>query len=122
MAKSTASMRKKLIPITLICGAVFYPLAMYFGLKTFSPRLVAILFGFMVIVGTVLKMRDPYTLRLLAPVMGVMLLCLISAFLNQSHVMLYLPVLISVNLLISFGYTLFRPPSMAAIFAQRPPP
>ncbi|MDH3602368.1 MAG: hypothetical protein OEU26_22365 [Candidatus Tectomicrobia bacterium] len=103
----------------LICGAVLYPLAMYAGLRTFSPRLVAILFGLMVIVGTVLKKRAPYTLRLLAPVIGVMLLCLISAFLNRSHFMLYLPVLISVNLLISFGYTLFQPPSMVAIFAQR---
>jgi uncharacterized membrane protein len=56
---------------------------------------------------------------LLTPVIGVMLLCLISALLNQSHFILYMPVLISVNLLISFGYTLIRPPSMAAIFAQR---
>lgn len=96
-----------------------YPLVMYFGLKTFSPRLVAILFGLMVMVGTVLKKRDQYTLRLLAPMVGVMLLCLISAFFNRSHFMLYLPVLISVNLLFSFGYTLFRPPSMVAIFAQR---
>jgi uncharacterized membrane protein len=119
MAKSTASMLKKLAPIALVCGAVLYPLVMYVGLKTFSPRLVAILFGLMAIVGTVLKKCDPYALRLLAPVSGVMLLCLISAFLNRSHFMLYLPALISVNLLLSFGYTLFRPPSMVAIFAQR---
>jgi uncharacterized membrane protein len=92
---------------------------MYFGLKTFSPRLVAILFGLTVLVGILLKNRDQYTRRLLAPVIGVMLLCLISAFLNRFYVMLYLPVLISVNLLISFGYTLYRPPSMVAVFAHR---
>jgi len=119
MANSTASLLKKLTHIMLACGAVVYPLAMYFGLKTFSPRLVAILCGSMVMAGAVLKTRHPYTLRLLIPVIGVMLLCLISVFFNQSHVMLYLPVLISTNLLLSFGYTLFRPPSMVAIFAQR---
>jgi uncharacterized membrane protein len=103
----------------IVCGAVLYPLAVYFGLSIFSPRLIAVMWGLMVIIGTSLKPRDQYTRRLLAPVMGVMLLFLISAFCNQSHVMLYLPALISVNLLISFVYTLFRPPSMAAIFAQR---
>ncbi len=119
MVKSTALILKKLTHIALIGGAVLYPLAMYVGLKTFSPRFVAVFCGSMVVVGTVLKQRNQHTLRLLAPVSGVMLLCLISAFFNQSHVMLYLPALISLNLLISFGYTLFRPPSMAAIFAQR---
>ena len=119
MAESFTSIPKKFTHITLVCGAVLYPLAMYLGLNTFSPRLVASLFGAMVIVGTVLKNRDQYTHRLLAPVIGVMLLCLISAFLNRSHFMLYLPVLISVNLMLSFGYTLFRPPSMVAIFAYR---
>lgn len=119
MAKRTASILKKLPHILLVCGAVLYPLAIYFGLKTLSPRLVAILWGSMVMAGTVLNKRDPYMSRLLVPVIGVMLLCLISAFFNRSHFMLYLPVLISVNLLISFGYTLFRPPSMVAIFAQR---
>jgi uncharacterized membrane protein len=112
-------MRKKLTRIMLICGAVSYPLVMYAGIKTFSPRFVVILFGLMVIAGAVLKKRDPYTQRFLAPVMGVILLCLISAFFNRSHFMLYLPVLISLNLLVSFGYTLFRPPSMVAIFAQQ---
>jgi uncharacterized membrane protein len=119
MAQSTASMLKKLAPITLICGVVLYPLAMYVGLTTFSPRLVAILFGLMAIIGTMRQKRDPYALRLFVPGIGVMLLCLISAVLNRSRFMLYLPTLISVNLLISFGYTLFRPPSMVAIFAQR---
>jgi uncharacterized membrane protein len=119
MAESIASISKKVTHITLVCGAVLYPLAMYLGLKTFSPRLVAILFGAMLIVGTALKNRDQHTHRLLAPVIGVMLLCLSSAFLNRFHIMLYLPVFISVNLIISFSYTLFRPPSMVAIFAYR---
>jgi uncharacterized membrane protein len=119
MATCRVSLLKKLIHLTIVCGAVLYPLAIYFGLNLFSPRLVAIMCGLMVIVGTLLKQRDQYTLRLLAPVLGVILLCLLSACFNQSQVMLYLPVLISVNLLISFVYTLFRPPSMAAIFAQR---
>ena len=119
MAESITSIPKKFTHITLVCGTVLYPLAMYLGLKTFSPRLVAILFGAMVIVGTVLKNRDQHTHRLLAPVIGVMLLCLSSALLNRFHIMLYLPVFISVNLMISFGYTLVRPPSMVAIFAYR---
>jgi uncharacterized membrane protein len=92
---------------------------MYVGLKTFSPRLVAVLCVSMVIAGMLLKPRGHYTLRLLIPLIGVMLLCLISALLNRSHFILYMPVLISLNLLVSFGYTLIRPPSMAAIFAQR---
>jgi hypothetical protein len=37
MANSTASQFKRLAHIMLACGAVVYPLAMYFGLKSFSP-------------------------------------------------------------------------------------
>jgi len=119
MSNCRVAILKKLAHLMIVCGVVLYPLAVYFGLSIFSPRLIAAMCGLMVIAGTSLKPRDQYTLRLLAPVIGVMLLFLISAFFNQSHVMLYLPALISVNLLISFVYTLFRPPSMAAIFAQR---
>jgi uncharacterized membrane protein len=119
MAQRTAFRLKNVLHIMVVCGVGLYPLAIYFGLKTFSPRLVAIMCGTMAIAGTLLKQRDQYTFRLLAPVMGVILLCLISAFFNRSHILLYLPLLISINLLISFGYTLCRPPSMAAIFAQR---
>ena len=119
MAKHTDAGRKNVMRIALVCGAALYPLAMYVGLQTVSPRLVAMLCGAMVVAGTVLKQRQQNTLRLLAPVMGAVLLCVISAFFNHAHVVLYLPVLISLNFLISFGYTLFRPPSMVAILAQR---
>ena len=119
MAEDTASMLKKLTHILLVGGAVLYPLVMYVGLKTFSPRVVAILFGAVIMAGLVVKMRGPYTLRLMAPGLGVMLLCLISALFNHVYLMLYLPVLISFSLLLSFGYSLLCPPTMVAIFAQR---
>ena len=67
MAQSTASMLKKLAPMTLICGAVLYPLAMYVGLKTFSPRLVAILFGLMAIVGISCLLCDVFFVMLREP-------------------------------------------------------
>jgi len=105
--------------IALVCGAALYPLVIYAGLQTASPRLVAALCGAMVVAGALLKRRQQDTLRLLAPVAGVILLCLLSALFNDAHLMLYMPVLISLNFLISFGYTLFRPPSMVAILAQR---
>jgi len=110
---------KQVTRIVTMCGVVLYPLAIYLGLKAFSPRLVAILCGLIAVSGILLKQRGQYLLRLLAPMIGVILLCLLSAFFNRSRLMLYLPVLISVNLLISFGYTLFRPPSMVAVLAQR---
>jgi uncharacterized membrane protein len=119
MVKRTPSRRKNVMRIALVCGAALYPLVIYIGLRTVSPRLVALLCGAMVVAGALLKQRQQDMLQLLAPVVGVILLCLLSAFFNHSYIMLYTPVLISLNFLISFGYTLFRPPSMVAILAQR---
>jgi len=122
MDKGRASILKKGMHITLACGVVLYPLIIYFGLNTFSPRLIAILCGTMVIAVTLLKQHNQDTLRLLAPLIGAFLLCLLSAFFNRSRLMLYLPALISLNLLISFGHTWFRPRVWWLFLLSRPLP
>ena len=95
-----------------------YPALVYFGLKRYSPKVVALA------VGTVLVLRllsgrhregGRRLVLLLFPPLG---LCAISAVANNREFLLYLPVLFSMALLCSFGFTLHRPPSMVENFAR----
>lgn len=91
---------------------------MYVGLQWYSPRFVAIVLGIGA-VGNLLYLQPiRYQPRLLFPLIGTLLLSLISALLNQSGAILYLPPLISINLGLSFGYSLLHPPSIVEVFAR----
>lgn len=111
-------MLKTILQLIITCGFIFYPLLMYWGLQHYSPRLIAILLGTGVTYNLLQIQSGPYRLRLLFPVLGTLTLCVLSALLNQSSVLLYLPFLISINLGLSFSYSLVYPPSMAEVFAR----
>lgn len=91
---------------------------MYWGVQRYSPRVIAILLGLGVTYNLSLMQPARHQLRLLFPVLGTLTLCVLSALLNQSSALLYLPFLISVNLGLSFGYSLLYPPSMVEMFAK----
>lgn len=91
---------------------------MYVGLQWFSPRVVAIVIGIGAL-GNLWYLRPfRYQTRLLVPLVGTLLLSLFSAFWNQSSAILYLPFLIAINFGLSFGYSLWHPPSMVEVFAR----
>jgi uncharacterized membrane protein len=91
---------------------------MYVGLQWFSPRVVAMVIGIGAL-GNLWYLRPfRYQTRLLVPLVGTLLLSLFSAFWNQSHAILYLPFLIAINFGLSFGYSLWHPPSMVEVFAR----
>jgi uncharacterized membrane protein len=104
--------------VVLFVLALTYPALVYFGLKRYSPKLVALVVGGVLLTrlfwGRNRKGRWRLTLLLLPP-LG---LCGISAVFNNPEFILYLPVLTSLALLFSFGFTLFRPPSAVESFAR----
>jgi len=108
----------KIIQIFVTGGVLLYPVLMYVGLQWYSPRLIAIVLGIGAVGNLLYLQPHRYHARLLFPVIGTLILCLISALLNQSNAILYLPLFISTNLGLSFGYSLLHPPSMVEVFAK----
>ena len=107
----------------LLSGALLatYPLAVYFGLQFLQPRV----FGFLLAALLVLRLfslrqqwRRLQPLQYL-PALFMMALCVASAiFFNTEHSLRLLPVAINTICLMSFAYTLLRPPSMIERFAR----
>jgi uncharacterized membrane protein len=104
--------------LVLFVLALTYPVLVYFGLKRYSPKLVALTVGGALLArllwGRNRKGRRRLGLLLLPP-LG---LCGISAVFNNREFILFLPVLASLALLFSFGFTLFQPPSAVESFAR----
>lgn len=100
---------------------VIYPALVYAGLSYFEPRTLALALGAGVGVRVLFlaRRREGVELRrvLLAPacVGGVLV---VTAFLNEGRVFLFVPVLVNAALLLSFGLTLHRGPSMIETFAR----
>jgi uncharacterized membrane protein len=98
--------------------ALGYPMLVYFGLKRYSPKLIALAVGG-VLLGRLLwgcNRKGRWRLSLLfVPPLG---LCGLSAALNNQEFILYLPALTSLVLLFSFALTLVRPPSAVESFAR----
>jgi uncharacterized membrane protein len=107
----------------LLSGALLatYPLAVYFGLQFLQPRV----FGFMLAAMLVLRLfslrhhsRRLKPLQFL-PALCMMALCVVSAIIfNTAQSLRLLPVAINAICLMSFAYTLLRPPSMIEQFAR----
>jgi uncharacterized membrane protein len=114
----TAAMLRTILQLIITCGFLLYPIVMYWGLQHYSPRLIAVLLGMGVTYNLLHLQSARHQLRLLFPVLGTLTLCVLSALLNQSSALLYLPFLISMNLGLSFGYSLLYPPSMVEVFAK----
>lgn len=111
-------MLRKIIHLTVICGCIFYPVLMYFGLQWYSPRLIATVLGLGAVGNLLYRQPTPYQTRLLFPLIGTLMLCSISVLLNQSNAILYLPFFISTSLGLSFVYSLLHPPSIVEVFAR----
>jgi uncharacterized membrane protein len=108
----------KIMQILVTCGLLLYPVVMYVGLRWYSPRLIAIVLGLGAIGNLLYLYPSGANARLLVPVIGTLILCLISALSNQSIAILYLPLFISTSFGLSFGYSLWSPPSIVEVFAR----
>lgn len=100
---------------------VMYPVLVYAGLSYFEPRTLALALGAGVLVRVVFvgRLREGVALGrvLLAPLcVGAVLM--VTAFSNEGRVFLFVPVLVNVALLVSFGVTLRHGPSMIETFAR----
>jgi uncharacterized membrane protein len=112
------SILKRAIGLVLAGVLVFYPTLIYFGLKQYSPRFIALLVGICIAIGFSSQKNFRYHSRLVLLAVGIIVLCLASVILNQFWLMRYLPLFISIHLLLSFGYSLLRPPSTVEVFAR----
>ncbi len=100
---------------------IAYPLLIYAGLSYFEPRTVALALGFGVLVrvASIARGREGVQLsRLLLAPATVAVVLVVTAVLNEGRVFLYVPALINLALLVSFGHTLRRGPSMVETFAR----
>lgn len=100
---------------------VIYPFAVYFGLQTVQPRVLAVL-----LLVTIL-LRHWQTARRFATglqrsewlaFVGLCFLALSIAATNQPDLLLLYPVAVSLSMLFLFGRTLYHPPSMIERFAR----
>lgn len=98
--------------------ALTYPLLVYFGLKRYSPKLVALGVGGVLLARLAWGRNREGQWRLGLLLLPPLVLCGISAVFNNQEFILYLPVFTSLALLFSFGFTLFRPPSAVETFAR----
>ncbi len=107
---------------------LFYPAAVFYGLQHGSARLVGLLLGIVVVarwwllrgLGDNSEPGDKKTGAAgLMPVLLAGLACaLVAVLANSGAALRLLPVLISLIMLATFGYTLWRPPTMIERFAR----
>ena len=97
---------------------LLYPAAVFYGLQHGSARLVGLLLAALVLLRWWLLRGRAATGGLL-PVLVAGLACALVAVLANSGIALrLLPVLVSLIMLATFGYTLWQPPSMIERFAR----
>ncbi|MGE5467981.1 MAG: hypothetical protein ACM3Y9_11215 [Ignavibacteria bacterium] len=107
----------------LLRGALWlsYPLIIYFGIKLFEPRTVALALG-----ATLLLRHRQGAGRLLAglsrvetaTLAGLLGLAALAAIVNSEALLRFYPVAVSVGMLSLFGLSLKFPPSMVERFAR----
>jgi uncharacterized membrane protein len=106
---------------SILISAVFiaYPVLIYFGLTTFSPAAVGIAILAMLGLRMAAMMNLSWQkLRPLLPLtMGAALPATYSTLFNSEQSLLLTPAFVNATLLVTFGWTLVRPPSMVARFA-----
>jgi uncharacterized membrane protein len=109
---------RKVLRITLTVIGLFYPFFIYFGLTVYSARTIACLIGAFIVGNFLVQNRHAYQIRFVLPLVAIIVLYVISALLNSSTFILYLPYLISSSFLVSFSYSLLCPPSTIEVFAR----
>ena len=100
-----------------------YPVLVYFGLRFLEPRVLAVILGSFLVLRLAPRLRSPARRRMLgrslffvAPLLG--LTYLLALIFNEGSFFLFVPAMVSATLLVSFGRSLFRPPSMVESFAR----
>lgn len=98
---------------------LLYPAAVFYGLQHGSARLVGLLLGVVVVARWWLLRGRLKAGAGLLPILVAGLACALAAVVvNSVAALRLLPVLISLIMLATFGYTLWRPPTMIERFAR----
>lgn len=106
---------------TFVLIGLVYPLLMFAGLKWFEPRTIAAMFGILALLRLVLGRRWFSVERqtvLLAALASLVILLVLAVTSNNARYLFALPVLINALLLLTFGASLLRPPSIVETFAR----
>ena len=108
--------------LSLLVGlsVVAYPFLIYWGLSRFSiPALALVLVGLYLLRFLWVGRRDPGAARRFLPMLAaVLVVCGLALWHRDEGFFLYYPVLVNVILLMVFGTTLNKPPSMIERFAR----
>jgi len=112
--------------IALVLLGLAYPVLVYSGLRWLEPRVVAVLLGSLLMLRFVLNRRRSRTVILRSslsfPLVLLGLAYLLTFLFNEGRFFLFVPAMFSVALLVSFGRSLLRPPSMVELFARMKQP
>lgn len=107
----------------LLASAVLllYPVAVYFGLQYFEPRMLGLLLLCALVLRFSLLVKS-IQLNQLKPLVGISiasaLIGLLIVFFNEPFYVRLNPVVINLSLFVLFSYTLYKPPSMIERFAR----
>jgi uncharacterized membrane protein len=104
-----------------IAFGVAYPVLIYAGLSYFQPRVVALVLGAGVLVRAAwiaLGKEGVHLGRLLLAPLAVAVVLVVTAVFNEGRVFLFVPALVNLALLVTFGLTLRGGPSMIETFAR----
>ena len=100
---------------------LLYPVAVYFGLQYFEPRMLGLLLLCALFLRFSLLVKS-IQLKQLKPLAGISiasaLIGLLIVFFNEPFYVRLNPVIINLSLFILFSYTLYKPPSMIERFAR----
>ncbi len=112
--------------IALVLLGLAYPVLVYSGLRWLEPRVVAVLLGSLLMLRFVLNRHRSRTVTLRSslsfPLVLLGLAYLLTFLFNEGRFFLFVPAMFSVALLVSFGRSLLRPPSMVELFARMKQP
>lgn len=116
MYSSTSWLRRALAVLPWLA----YPLAVWAGLALAGPRAAAALvLGLLALRALpLLRARSAEARRLLVPVAAAGLPALVAAWLDDPHLLLIVPALVSGGLLFAFARTLRRGPPLVETFAR----
>jgi uncharacterized membrane protein len=121
MAGSALPVLRRLATIAGAVALVGYPVAVWFALDTFSPRVAVLLLLAVMLPSAIARLRsvDRAAVRSLAlvPVVAAALL-VVAALLGSTRFALLLPAAINATLLVAFASTLVRGPPLIERFAR----
>ena len=110
-----------------VLGVAAYPFVVYGGLTLVGPRPLAVILGAAFLLRSALwrgaLWRGRRSAGCVSPLVGPAVLVvpalLLAGLLGEDRALLLLPSLINAALLVAFGWTLWRGPSMVEVFARR---